>query len=275
MRKIIAKAGVNDKIFSVKNGGTLTYKNIELVCQKNGNQDNSYGIYVQTSDKEHPSIINFESGKITTSESACISTNGMDEDNSTINISGGDLLNSNSYAIYMPAKGIINISGGNTQGINIRRGTLNISDGTISHVSYSKEDADPIGKYYSNSLIWLGDTVAIVSGGNGYIKSDDEEIIINKTGGIVENSFGLDEEKPFTVYCVDTSEFNQIVRFEGVTREEIKIVDHDYISSDASKYRKAYTPKSQTKVFIDDVQVYPELPTIETSEDAVEEEGGI
>lgn len=249
MRKINAKGQANSSVIDAKKNSSVTIKNIDLECvTEQGQNANMYGVYCAEN-----SVVNFESGKIHTSDSACIATNGNDKPGCIINVKGGELSNSNSYAIYMPAFGEINISGGTTQAINMRRGTLNISGGKISKVAYSKEEADKIKDYPTYSgLIWLGDTVAILSGSNGYIKSEGEEIIINKTGGTVEKSFGTDE--PFTVYCLDTSEFNQVVKFNGVSKEDIKIVSHEEIQAETSK---PYTPKSSTTVFVNNEKIFP------------------
>ena len=257
MRKITAKGQSTSYVVDVKKNSSVTIKNVDLECIKaEGQEANMYGIYCAEN-----SVVNFESGKIHTSDSACISTNGNDKPGCTINIKGGELTNDNSYAIYMPAFGEINISGGTTQAINMRRGTLNLTGGKISKVAYSKEDADKIEDYPTYSgLVWLGDTVAILSGSNGYIKEDNEEIVINVSGGTVEKSFGTDE--PFTVYCLDTATFNQSVKFTGVAKEDIKIVSHEEIKE---KTKKSYTPKSQTTVFVDGEQIFP------VNEESVEE----
>lgn len=259
MRKITAKGQSTSYVVDVKKNSSVTIKNVDLECiRAKGQEANMYGIYCAEN-----SVVNFESGKIHTSDSACISTNGNDKPGCTINVKGGELSNDNSYAIYMPAFGEINISGGTTQAINMRRGTLNLTGGKISKVAYSKEDADKIEDYPTYSgLVWLGDTVAILSGSNGYIKEDNEEIVINVSGGTIEKSFGTDE--PFTVYCLDTATFNQTVKFTGVAKEDIKIVSHEEIKE---KTKKSYTPKSQTTVFVDGEQIFP------VNEESTEEAG--
>ena len=257
MRKITAKGQSTSYVVDVKKNSSVTIKNVDLECIKaKGQKANMYGIYCAEN-----SVVNFESGKIHTSDSACISTNGNDKPGCTINIKGGELTNDNSYAIYMPAFGEINISGGTTQAINMRRGTLNVTGGKISKVAYTKEEADKIENYPTYSgLVWLGDTVAILSGSNGYIKEEGEEIIINVSGGTVEKSFGTDA--PFTVYCLDTATFNQVVKFTGVAKEDIKIVSHEEIKE---KTKESYTPKSQTTVFVDGEQIFP------VNEESIEE----
>ena len=249
MKKINVKGQANTGAIRVMKNSSVTIKNVDIKCtKKSGQNANMYGIYASEN-----SSVNIKSGKIHTSDCACISTNGNDKPGCIINIENGELTNDNAYAIYMPAFGEINISGGTTQAINMRRGTLNITGGKISKVAYSKEEADKIKDYPTYSgLIWLGDTVAILSGSNGYINKEGEEIIINKTGGTVEKSFGTDA--PFTVYCIDTSEFNQVVKFNGVSKEDIKIVSHEEIQAETSK---PYTPKSSTTVFVDGEQIFP------------------
>ena len=249
--------GDNNSAMSIENNADLTLKDIDYVC---GPNHVAYGVYLKgnkSTDPENMTTLNFESGSISTRDCSCVTTNGMDEPGSQVNIKGGKLETSNSHAIYMPASGEINISGGDVESINMRRGSLNISGGKISKVKYSKDEADKISDYANYSgLIWLGDTVAILSGSKGYIKEEGEVLKVTKTGGTVEKSFGTDE--PFTVYCLDTSDFNQVVEFEGVAREDIKIVTHEDITA-GLKPGKSYTPKSQTIVKIDGVQVFPEV----------------
>ena len=272
MTKVIMNVNAdNNSAMSVEENGELTLKNIDYVAaplDENFVEEYSashegwtpkvcYGVYLKGSHAEEGvenppmSTLNFESGSMLTADCSCVTTNGMDEPGSQINISGGELKTTNSHAIYMPASGEINISGGDVQSINMRRGKLNISGGKVSKVDYTEGQADKIWDYINYSgLIWLGDTVAILSGSKGYIKSEGEELEINVTGGEVEKSFGTNE--PFTVYCLDTSPFNQVVRFNGVAREDIKIVTHEDIIA-----HKEYTPKSQTKVYIGETQIYP------------------
>ena len=257
MRKINVKGQANTGAIRVMKNSSVTIKNVDIECLKeSGQNSNMYGIYASEN-----SSVNIKSGKIHTSDCACISTNGNDKPGCIINMENGELTNDNAYAIYMPAFGEINISGGTTQAINMRRGTLNVTGGKISKVAYSKEDADKIEDYPTYSgLVWLGDTVAILSGSNDYIKEEGEEININVSGGTVEKSFGTDE--PFTVYCLDTATFNQTVKFTGVAKEDIKIVSHEEIKE---KTKKSYTPKSQTTVFVDGEQIFP------VNEESVEE----
>lgn len=283
MTKIIMNVRAdNNSAMNIEENGELTLKDIdyvaapldeEYVAHKKEEDPTyapkvCYGVYLKgnnSEDKSNMTTLNMVSGSITTRDCACVATNGMDEPGSQINIKGGKLLNENSYGIYMPASGEMNISGGEVQGINMRRGILNITGGKISKVAYTKEEADKIKDYPTYSgLIWLGDTVAILSGSNGYIKSNGEEIIINKTGGTVEKSFGT-ENTSFTVYCLDTSEFNQVVKFIGVSEDDIKIVTQEEIKAETSK---PYTPKSRTTIFVDGEQIFPAIE--ESSEEAGE-----
>lgn len=300
MTKVIMNVGAdNNSAMSVEKNAELTLKNIDFVAapldanfveeysasHEGWTPRTCYGVYLKgnkSTDPENMTTLNFESGSIRTQDCSCVTTNGMDEPGSQVNIKGGKLETSNSHAIYMPASGEINISGGEVESINMRRGKLNISGGKISKVKYSKEEADKIGKYFDYSgFIWLGDTVAILSGSKGYIRENEtdveKDVVITKTGGTVEKSFGTDE--PFTVYCIDTSPYSQNVKFIGVDASDIKIVTHDDIASNLYP-GKTYNPITQTKVFVgeseqDLVQIYPELPSMETSEDATIEEGGI
>lgn len=251
MRKIISNAKTNASTFRVKNGSTLTFKNVELQCNKP-----SYGIWASEN-----AVVNFESGKIVTSDSSCISTNGNDAPGTTINVKGGQLLNSNSYGIYMPAYGTMNISGGEVQGINMRRGTLNITGNAhLISCAYTKEEADNIGEYTTYSgLIWLGDTVAVLAGSNGYIKEDGEEIVINVAdSATVDNSFSDKSGEPIVIYALDTADgLNQVVKVNISDTSKVKVMTHEDIAAEATAKNKSYTPKSQTTVFINNVQVYP------------------
>ena len=153
----------------VENNGELTLKDIDYVAapldeefvahKKEENPSYTpkicYGVYLKGNNSEDDSnmtTLNFESGSITTRDCSCVATNGMDEPGSQINIKGGKLLNENSYGIYMPASGEMNISGGEVQGINMRRGTLNISGGKISKVAYTKEEPERIATVSPNQI---------------------------------------------------------------------------------------------------------------------------
>lgn len=68
---------------------------------------------------------------------ATVSTNGTDSDNVEINITGGTIISENSTAVFFPANGTLNISGGEIKGkdsaVEFRgNGTLNISGGTFT-----------------------------------------------------------------------------------------------------------------------------------------------
>lgn len=259
MRKINAKGQANSSVIDAKKNSSVTIKNIDLECvTKQGQNANMYGIYCAEN-----SVVNFESGKIHTSDSACIATNGNDKPGCIINVKDGELSNSNSYAIYMPAFGEINISGGEVQGINMRRGTLNITGGKISKPNNTVEagplKADPIGEYTNYSgLIWLGRTIAVLSGSKGYIKENNEPINITiSDSALLDNSF--DGTAPIHVYCLDTSDAdkNQIVNITISDPSKVKVWTHENIEEDvAFCHGPNYVHNSFTTVYINGEKVY-------------------
>lgn len=252
----------NNAAMTVENNGELTLKNIDYVC---GANHVAYGVYLKgnnSEDKSNMTTLNMVSGSITTRDCSCVTTNGMDEPGSQINIKGGNLLNENSYGIYMPASGEMNISGGEVQGINMRRGTLNITGGKISKPNNTVEagplKADSIGEYVNYSgLIWLGRTIAVLSGSKGYIKENNEPINITiSDSAVLDNSF--DGTAPIHVYCLDTSDAdkNQIVNITISDTSKVKVWSHEEIAADASIHHKSYTPNSFTTVYINGEKVY-------------------
>lgn len=259
MRKINVKGQANTGAIRVMKNSSVTIKNVDIECLKeSGQNSNMYGIYASEN-----SSINIKSGKIHTSDCACISTNGNDKPGCIINIENGELTNDNSYGIYMPAYGEINISGGEVQGINMRRGTLNITGGKISKPNNTVEagplKADPIGEYTNYSgLIWLGRTIAVLSGSKGYIKENNEAINITISDSVLlDDSF--DETAPIHVYCLDTSDAdkNQVVNITISDPSKVKVWTHEDIESDvAFCHGPNYIHKSFSTVYINGEKVY-------------------
>lgn len=259
MRKINVKGQANTSAIRVMKNSLVTIKNVDIECLKeSGQNSNMYGIYASEN-----SSINIKSGKIHTSDCACISTNGNDKPGCIINIENGELTNDNSYAIYMPAFGDINISGGEVQAINMRRGNLNVSGGKILSPNNTVEEgplkADPIGKYTNYSgLIWLGRTIAVLSGSKGYIKENNEAINITISDSVLlANSF--DGTAPIHVYCLDTSDAdkNQVVNITISDPSKVKVWTHEDIEADvAFCHGPNYVHKSFSTVYINGEKVY-------------------
>jgi len=253
----------NNSAMSIEKNGELTLKDIDYVC---GENHVAYGVYLKgnkSTNPENMTTLNFESGSITTRDCACVATNGMDEPGSQINIKGGKLLNENSYGIYMPASGEMNISGGEVQGINMRRGILNITGGKILSPNNTVEEgplkADPIGKYTNYSgLIWLGRTIAVLSGSKGYIKENNEAINITISDSVLlADSF--DGTAPIHVYCLDTSDAdkNQVVNITISDPSKVKVWTHEDIEADvAFCHGPNYVHKSFSTVYINGEKVY-------------------
>ena len=264
----------NDNVSAmyVEKNGELTLKDIDYVC---GANHIAYGVYLCGSGrgtqsemeqhKDKSATLNMESGSITTRDCSCVATNGNDlSKKNYINISGSSkLLNENSYGIYMPAYGEINISGGEVQGINMRRGTLNITGGRILKPNNTVEagplKADPIGEYTNYSgLIWLGRTIAVLSGSKGYIKENNEEINITISDSALLND-SFDGTAPIHVYCLDTSDAdkNQVVNITISDPSKVKVWTHEDIEDDvAFCHGPNYVHKSFSTVYINGEKVY-------------------
>lgn len=82
-------------------------------------------------------IVNIDDGKVSSETGFAIAGNGTPQlENTTINISGGEVTSAKDTAIYHPQAGTVNISGGTvsgvTGGVQMCSGSLNVTGGTIT-----------------------------------------------------------------------------------------------------------------------------------------------
>jgi hypothetical protein len=132
----------NAAIYTSNTGTVLNIDGITIDTNKYATTKPNwcYGIYAKNGTE-----VNVNSGTIKTDGCSAISTNNT-TGGATFNVTGGNLLSESGYAIYFPAQGIINISGGTVQGIQMRMGKLYISgDAQIIATGINAENCDDIG----------------------------------------------------------------------------------------------------------------------------------
>lgn len=230
----------------------LTIDGVTIDCfsanGKNGNY--AYGVYASNG-----STVNMVSGTIKAAYGSCISTNNT-TGGGYINIRGGSLLCDGSYAIYNAAYGVIRISGGTVQGINMRMGEVYISgDAQIIGTTITDADVDDIGANITTSgCIWLGDTIALVMG--TYTDPNSTDTILEITGNAKVTS---NYRSAIGTYLVDTKTASnvsiQVDNPENVTTtaagyDAIKTYDHAYIAAAAQAAGKTFAPTVETTVAI-------------------------
>lgn len=235
-----------------------------------------YGIYAVNS-----STINFKSGCIKVGGASCISTNNT-TGGSTINISGGELLAKNGYALYIPAQGEVNITGGTVQGINARMGTINISgNARIIETGIDDTNCEPIGSNFNASgSIALGDTITLIAG--TYTDPNGVDTIVNISGNATVKS---KYRSAIGVYAVDTKQKSTVtvdvadgskVSTTDAGFQNVVVYDHEYISQEATAAGKTYTPKvdSEITVTVAGEVVYPVVDsgTVVTPEGPTEQD---
>lgn len=195
------RVGSNTNL-TVKNG-TVTGKNYALQAEDNGtltvNNDvnivlddtsitkNKYGITIWDN-----AVVNFAGNIVVTGDSIGISGNGNDKTvHSTVNITGGSIKVEDGVGIYQPNYGNTKISGGSiTAGtvINIKAGSLDISDGVFKAVGVKGDPTATTGK--TNPT---GDVIIIEEN-----KNYADNIKVNVTGGTFnsENGYIIQEYNP-------------------------------------------------------------------------------
>lgn len=244
---------------NVDAGGTLNINGVTIdACPDDASDSWCYGVYAKNS-----STINFESGYIKAGASA-IGTNNT-TGGSTINVSGGELYSVNNYAIYQPAQGEVNITGGIVQGIVARMGTIHISgDAQIIATNLDDSNSVSIGANITTSgSLELGDTITLIAG--SYDDPNGIDFDVNISGNAVVDS---EFRSAIGVYMLDTKKAANVnitvANGENVTTsdaefEAIKVYDHDYISASATAAGKTYNPAatSSVEISVDGSQVYP------------------
>ncbi len=139
-----------------------------------------YGI-VATQD----ATVNVQGGIIDSVRSALSSNNTTGKGNFTI--SNGTLTTQKGPAIYMPAQGKLNISGGTINGgIALRMGDVNISGGTIN--ATTGELDEPKDNYSWSGRVFFADALYVLAG--SYTQGDDNSVKLNITGGTFNSENG-------------------------------------------------------------------------------------
>ena len=242
--------GANGAI-RVENGGVLNLDGITIDATTQGKEDNyAYGIYAKNS-----SVINFRSGVIKVALASCISTNNL-TGGSIINVSGGELYSDGCYAIYCPAQGTVNITGGKVQGVLARMGTINVSgDAEIIPPTIDAETCDDIGANINTSgSLALGDAIAVIAG--SYSDSSGVDTTINiEANSTVKSNF----RSAIGVYMLDTKVAANVavnvydssaVSTTDASADAIKVYDHAYISAAATAAGKTYNPVATSTVTV-------------------------
>ena len=238
----------------VENGGQLTINGVTIDCVTEQGTENNwcYGVYAKKD-----TVINFMSGTIKVAGASCISTNNL-TGAAEINVYGGELLAECGYAIYMPAQGKVNITGGTVQGIHARMGEINISgDAKIIPVEFNDSNAVPIGANIATSgSVELGDTIVVMAGAYASTADTNTNVAINITeNATVESNF----RSAIGIYAVDTKEGPKIeiniakagaVKTNDAAFEAITVFDHEYIADSAAAAGKTYAPVAQSDITV-------------------------
>lgn len=268
------------RVFQVEDGGTLTLRgngtiqattkktqaaiNVDGVNAKvvldgptidvftaNGKAGNyAYGIYALNG-----ATVVVKSGTIKAAYGSCVSTNNT-TGGGTITIEGGSLLCDGSYAVYNPAYGVIRITGGTVQGLNLRMGEVYISgNAQIIGTTITDADVDDIGANVNTSgCIWLGDTIALVMG--TYTDPNGTDTILKISGDAKVTS---NYRAAIGTYLVDTKTASQVsIQVENPANvtttaqgyDAIKTYDHAYIAAAATAAGKTFTPTVDTEVTV-------------------------
>lgn len=240
--------GANGAI-RVENGSVLNIDGVTIDATTQGKENNySYGVYAKNS-----SVINFRSGVIKVALASCISTNNL-TGGSTINVSGGELYSDGCYAIYCPAQGTINITGGIVQGIEARMGTINITgDAQIIPPTIDADSCVTIGANIKTSgSLELGDAIALIAG--SYSDASGIDIAVNiRDDATVKSNF----RSAIGIYLLDTkAAANVTINADDASAiittdpgaDAIKVYDHAYISASATAAGQAYSPVATSTV---------------------------
>lgn len=242
--------GANGAI-RVENGGVLNLDGITIDATTQGKEDNyAYGVYAKNS-----SVVNFRSGVIKVALASCISTNNL-TGGSVINVSGGELYSDGCYAIYCPAQGTVNITGGKVQGVLARMGTINVSgDAEIIPPTIDAETCDDIGANINTSgSLALGDAIAVIAGSYSDPSGVDATINI-EANSTVKSNF----RSAIGVYMLDTKVAANVavnvydssaVSTTDAGADDIKVYDHAYISAAAAAAGKTYSPVATSTVTV-------------------------
>ena len=132
--------------------------------------------------------VTINGGKIEAGWYAVSGNGSVADQNTTINITGGYLVSTADYSLYIPQAGTVNISGGTIYGaaggIAMNRGTLNMTGGLVTSrgVGNTGSWGDGTGSL-SNAAVYLnaryGDVSAAIHG--GYLSAAGDAVMV-KTG---------------------------------------------------------------------------------------------
>ena len=183
-------------IVYVQNGGSLTTTGtttLESVAQEGFPTYGTVGIVVLGTGGNDVTDLTVNDGTTVDTSGFAISGNGT-MDGTKIDILGGSII-SGTTAVYHPQEGDITVSGGSLTaptGLQFTgAGKVTISGGTITATGESVESPykDPDE---GDGAIMDGAALSIVTRGGGY-QSDDAEIIVEITGGILvsENNYAV------------------------------------------------------------------------------------
>lgn len=165
-----------------------------------------------------------------------ISGNGTDTKyNSEINISGGELISTMDYAVYLPQSGTTTITGGTINGaaggISIQRGTLNISgnaqvlsDGTGNTGDWD----DGTGDQANSSLMVAGEygTCTVnISGGTFKAEGDAITLATGTDTNVITVSGGTFSDLSVLPYVAENANVNIALNGDVTIENEILMLD--------------------------------------------------
>lgn len=166
-----------DHFIQINGAFTLT-----IMDSKSGGKIKSadYGIVATNG-----ATVDVQGGIIDSVRSALASNNTTGQGNFTI--SNGILTAQKGPAIYMPAQGKLNISGGTINGgIALRMGDVNISGGTINATTGDLDD--PKVNYNYSGRVFFADALYVLAG--SYTQGSDNSVKLNITGGTFNSENG-------------------------------------------------------------------------------------
>jgi hypothetical protein len=251
-------SNANAAIYTANTGTVLNIDGITIDVTKYATTSPNwcYGIYAKNGAE-----VNVNSGTIKTDGCSAISTNNT-TGGATFNVTGGNLLSESGYAIYFPAQGIINISGGTVQGIQMRMGKLYISgDAQIIATGINAENCDDIGANTTASgCLAIGDTICVLSGTYSDPHGTDTEITITGDATVA----GSDFKPAIGAYLLDTKQADtltiEVAHPENITNpapgtQTIKVYGHDEIAEAAAAAGKPFNPVAEeTEVEIEEIE---------------------
>ncbi len=196
-------------LFTVKNGGELTLKdvtinsNTSILWATEGGKINVDGATLVATNSPYPIAfanengeINIESGKISASGTNVVTISAS---GATINIKGGEVLSGNSSTVVAKDNATVNISGGTVKTETQNFAAAYAIRGAIINVS---DDAQLIGGDGCYTLIAAKDGIVNVSGGyvnNGVLAHESANATATISGGIIGSNVATNNGASLTV----------------------------------------------------------------------------